>query len=416
MFAAGSDVWHRKGVGSFGGGFAALCRHAGQVFKPGAASVVRCRWTWAADEAEDGGDRWAYARFYALYRNSELTLTPREHMYALLAALGWQLDHATLVVIHGAADVVPAAILAAMRADPLLLVDTNWLVSEGFETIGDVEPEIHRARLPHGRVATSPGCLGRVTLTFTEHKIPRPAEVVKFEAWPTAVPLCEWYPKEAKALVAKYRNVPAGAPADAAGPKLNVPLKGGPAIVALDDVAVQASSERRIVAYRYTPHPDAKYLRITDVTTMPMKAVRCFTAEQLKQIATDESTQEELAKKPEKRLQLVNEHALYPALNSCYKVSVRPEKLLEKIFIVPTMVAFAATRIQSPSSYFVGDHAVGPNGQLVPMRATPGEVAVGITKQLFVPNHAVLAPVAHAALQDAVINKVMREKQRAWLG
>ena len=132
--AAASEVWHRKGAGTLGNGFIALFRHAGEVYRPSPASVVKIRWTWAADQVQG---RWAYARFYALYRtNPELTLSTAEHMYCLLAALGWQLDYSVLILIRRAADVVPQAVLQRMANDPELLVDSNWIVSDGVETLG----------------------------------------------------------------------------------------------------------------------------------------------------------------------------------------------------------------------------------------------------------------------------------------
>jgi len=178
-------------------------------------------------------------------------------------------------------------------------------------------------------------------------------------------------------------------------------------------VALQDSSEERIVAYRYSEFPDPKYLRITDVTCNPMKAVRCFSESQLKHVTRDKQTQQELDTPLRRRKQLVNECTLYPAINGQYKVTVRADQLLEKVFIFPTTVAFNAARIQSTSSFFVADHAVGAQGTLLPMRSISDAAAGRITRQTFVPNHAALAPIAHAAIQDAIIAQLKQGKKRA---
>ena len=328
---------------------------------------------------------------------------------ALHAALGWLLDHSVLVQIQGI-DKVPRQVLQLMESDPLSLLDSNWIVSDGFETIGKPVPEVHRAGLPGGRSRPSPAVLGRVTLTFTEHSPPRPKEIVKYENWPTTRPLSDWLPDEAKPLVAKYNNVLAAA-ADQHPPKLFVPMAGGAAIEQLDDVVMQASSEERIIAYRYTEYPNPKYARIVDVTCNPMKAVRCFSEAQLKAVAKDAATLAEVEKLPSKRLQLVNEHALYPAINGTFPVKLQLHQLLEKVLIVPPVVGLEAALIQSTSSFFVADHAIGAGGRLLTMRAMAFDAAESVARQIFVPNHAALRPVVHAAIQDAIIAKVKAGKR-----
>ena len=78
MLAADSEAWHRKGGGNLHGGFVAYFRHGGEVFRPGPASVVRVPWTWAAD----AGERTAYARFYALYRNPKMAASAKNQWKA----------------------------------------------------------------------------------------------------------------------------------------------------------------------------------------------------------------------------------------------------------------------------------------------------------------------------------------------
>ena len=371
-------------------------------------------------------------------------------MYGLHAALEWTLTYDTLIAIPGAGAVVPADVLDLMQEDPELYVLSNWLVSDGFEKITDNVPRVHRVARRQRRTEMSPGIIGRVNLNFTTGTIPRPELVISFELWPSGKKLKEWYSSAVAKLIRKYNNVQCAA-ADEALHKLDVPLAGGAALASLDQVALQASSEERVIAYRYTDGPAPKYLRIINVTSTPMKAVRCFTEEQLGSVATDETTLAELAKPSSTRARLLNTHTLYPAINGCYTLAVHAHQLREKVYIVSSAVAVEAARIQSSHSFFVADHAIGQRGSLLPLHAMPREDTERITRQIFVPNHMALVPIAQAALQvhwpseppttrafaqntsvtqeppheidmpvvllialqDAVIDKVRREKQRA---
>jgi len=130
-------------------------------------------------------------------------------------------------------------------------------------------------------------------------------------------------------------------------------------------------------------------------------------------VARNDATLQELDTPLRNRKQLVNSSTLYPAINGQYKVTVRADQLLEKVYILPTSVAFNAARMQSTSSFFVADHAVGANGCLLPMRAISDAMAERITRQTFVPNHAALVPVVHAAIQDTIIAQLKKEKKSA---
>jgi len=107
------------------------------------------------------------------------------------------------------------------------------VVTDAFEVVADQAPHVLRASLPHGRRDDQcPGIIGRVTLAFAEaSEAPAPQAVTSYQAWPSAVPLEEWYPDEAKSLVKHYSkgSMPA-ADLPYMYPKVDVLLHGGIAL------------------------------------------------------------------------------------------------------------------------------------------------------------------------------------------
>ena len=97
MLAPKSEVWHRKGFAVQPNGFSPGFRHGGEVYKPGASTIIRTNWQWTIK----GEKQSAFARLYAAFVDPGRALIKSEQRYGLLVGLGWLLDFAVLSQIDG---------------------------------------------------------------------------------------------------------------------------------------------------------------------------------------------------------------------------------------------------------------------------------------------------------------------------
>ena len=55
MLAPKSEVWHRKGFAVQPNGFSPGFRHGGEVYKPGASTIIRTNWQWTIKGEKQSG-------------------------------------------------------------------------------------------------------------------------------------------------------------------------------------------------------------------------------------------------------------------------------------------------------------------------------------------------------------------------
>jgi hypothetical protein len=137
----------RKGFARYDGGLRGWRNKVGMTFRPGkSVFVLAAHGLWAGILPGK-----IPARFYRSFHYPG----DRLGLYRMDAEYTWCLNYPMLEALGpDVMSMVPEVILAAMRANHRLVVETNWAVSDEFETVcGDVH--ITRLQMADGAVTSS---------------------------------------------------------------------------------------------------------------------------------------------------------------------------------------------------------------------------------------------------------------------
>ena len=363
--AANDDLFHRKSSGYLGGNTWSSWKVAGKVHRVGRAAyfIVKYEWdqSWGADD-----DGRAPVRAYKLATG--------EGRYGSLFLYAWMLTYDMLSRIPKFDEVVPADVLSIMRANPNILVETQWTVSDGFEAVVSVLPYINRvvngtivAPGDRGRVpGPSYGLIGRVDIKLVKQggSVSRPKEVIGWSPWPAATRLQDFVPPAITAAALKYPTIEAWA-ADDPPPDIDEPLAGG-AHFKDGEILLKHSSKQRVICYAYqNPNQDyIEYVRLTgDLTADPLTGQRMFDERALLEIATDPATLAELNRVRARR-QWLDSVYLLPGKNGIFPVEVPKAWLVEQTASFPPGLSLSAKWLCGVNSYFTFELVVEAAGRL----------------------------------------------------
>ena len=124
-----SDLFHRKAFGRLPGGYYEGWKASGDILHVGPATVKNSRYEW--DDVP--GDKFRTART----RSFKLTPPEGNSKYGANVLQSWMWDRSTIFSIKNVEDHVPQEVLNAVRNDKNLILDSDDLTKDGFETVMD---------------------------------------------------------------------------------------------------------------------------------------------------------------------------------------------------------------------------------------------------------------------------------------
>ena len=365
--ASETDLFHRKVGGHLGKGNYCFFKVGGRTFRVGGASFFQVEFSWDED--------YAAAERFAPVRGYKFTTDGSGNEYGALFMYGWMLNYPQLVRIPGYDSVVPAWALAVMAANHNIYVDSDWLVTDGFEVIQQPVPKVYRIEVDDAGTLvsaiptanpTSMGLIGRVSIKKAGK---RPTEISDWCPWPADVSLAEFVaPGIATARSTKQiplQRIPP-AEADAMPPDIFEPLSGGPQHED-GEVLMKVSTPWFVIFYAYMDPAVGRlrYARLVgDLHADPLSGEQMFDEAALRHHATDVDTVAELKRSEKTRLALNTKYML-PGLNGLYPVVIPRAWIRDEYVTVAPNLGMAAKWAVGTSNYFTFEWVVGHAGKLV---------------------------------------------------
>ena len=147
----------------------------GVTFRPGLGVFVDVAFEWL--DLPVRGDR--PAQLLRIFQHEGLN----HGDYMLQSEVIWTYNYDDLILISDFESVVPAAVVEQMKEDPKCVLLSNHGVAIDFESItSDVSVTRAAADRP-SKDRNAASVLGRVDMTFTKHKVPKPKRVTAFSLW-----------------------------------------------------------------------------------------------------------------------------------------------------------------------------------------------------------------------------------------
>lgn len=399
-----SDLFHRKAFGRLAGGYFEGWKASGDILHVGPATVKNARFEW--DDVPDDKFRTARTRSYKL-------APPEDNSkYGAMVLQSWMWDRNTIFSVKNVEDHVPQTVLDAMRNDENLLLDSDDLTKDGFETVIDQESVVCRASITNGQVqlatpsnlsagATVLGCFGRVLLQCDRVE---GYCAVGYEPWPTGVRFADWLPQQLASSVLPVARIAPHA-VDGPWPLITEDRGGGP--VVNGEILLKFASAHAFQAYAFQrPNKNYKeYVRlIGNLYARPLKGYRCFDRRALQERATDHDTQQELAKG--ERSPLLGGEFLLPAIDGRFKIDVQPEWIICPVISVAPALAVDAKWALGVHGYFNFPYYISTTSLALTM-CPPMSVThvTALAAQLFVDKPATKVKLAHHVLQKSILEQ-----------
>lgn len=325
-------------------------------------------------------------------------LLPGEGVYGAELAYGWMLNLNMLEVIEGGIEFLrssaPPWVLNKMMLNNdtkrHIYLDTNWLVSDGFECTDDnitscicVAQDSDISELSV-RADDCAFIVGRLNMTFSKHK--RSARITgfsSFELWPPGVALSSWVPASISTL-AGAGNLQLHA--DGHAPAVRQSLMGGEEFCQGDVLTTEASPfATRCYSFMEPGADGLQYIRLDGACMhgSRLKGYRMFDEDALRLFSSNPSTTALLATPTADRSILWFKYLL-PGLDGLFQLEVDRSWLVEQVFTVSPQCSMGAKWALGVDGYFVFDHVVGEDGQLIPCPPLTRHAANDIERRLFV--------------------------------
>ena len=200
------DLWHLRAAGKANSLGWSSFTIGGEVHPVGPGVVWSIPFEWAGVEGQDAA--LAAVRAYMLSKG--------DGNFGAHVNYGWMLNYMMLENMPGAVDFINTAapwiveqMALSAATKNYIYLDTDWLVTDGFECYNDVVFEV--VRIDESMTAADiealqlgPNKIGipaRLLLKFTAHKTaPKVNGFRSIEAWPAELVLSSWVPDALKSL------------------------------------------------------------------------------------------------------------------------------------------------------------------------------------------------------------------------
>ena len=401
----------RKGLAPRGDSYLAYRDKVGQTFRSGKdvfALAAHGQW---GETVPPGA---VPVRLYRLFgwRRDKLAA------YRLDASFAWCLTHPMLVALgQYVLEKIPADIIDAMAADPTLVVETNWSVTDEFETlIEDVEMRGNFSPPPPPSSFAYKHA-GTLELALTPNGDLRKHQgcnyARSFRRWREQDTLSSMVPA---ALAGKTVTIGGPQPctadyATAESLATTVASGGGPDLPTGERVEVGADSlVIRAVEYDAMRAEDdalAAYATgfayiISNPYDDELTGIEMLDHERLRALATDPHTLDTLARPPGARLYLNGAHELLPGWRvvSFHRGAIRRAV----VSVNPTMVEGVAL-LRGDADTYSFECAAREGGALVPLRRCGDRVARARLPALLHPSARAMRGLAQVWLQDVLVQK-----------
>ena len=216
----------------------------GVTFRPGLGVFVDVAFEWLDPPVR--GDR--PAQLLRTFQHEGLN----HGDYMLQSEIIWTYNYDDLILISDFESVVPAAVVEQMKEDPKCVLLSNHGVAIDFESItSDVSVTRAAADRP-SKDRNAASVLGRVDMTFTKHKVPKPKRVTAFSLWRAEDKLSDLTAESLKTLVTTPIGLqPVEADDVACHLAIEVEECGGPLLPRLGETMRLGACDARIFAVSY---------------------------------------------------------------------------------------------------------------------------------------------------------------------
>ena len=403
--SAATDLFHRKAFGKLRGGYFAGWKVSGDILRVGASTVKNCRFEWS----DIPGDKTRTART----RSYKLAPPDDDSAYGGFLLQSWMWNRDTVFAIRNLEDHVDGQILDAMRNNPNLLLDSDDLTRDGFESAVSEESVVCRARFvngyPHLDVPSNMGnthslnvlgCFGRVLLNMDDGY-----EAVGFEIWPQEVAFGAWLP----AALAADGPLPAGKipphAVDADWPNINETRGGGPEING--ENLEKFASPHAIYAYEFR-RPNRAYNEFVrlhrDLYARPLHGALCFDRDALLRIPQlNRVTKAEL--RLADRSDWLDGKFLLPAINGIFNITLQPEWIIgqQVIAVAPALTVDAKWALGVGGYFNLPCCVTDVRGKLLACPPVSASYKTSLSCRLFVSKPARKVELAHHVLQRSLL-------------
>lgn len=327
-------------------------------------------------------------------------LLPGEGVYGAELAYGWMLNFNMLEAINGALDflrvnaftwVINKMAMSESTREHIYL-DSNWLVSDGFECTDDNITRCVRLDEHTDVTQTTMGAqdtvwiIGRLNFKFSKHqRAKRIVGFLSFEPWPAELFLAQWVPQPLQALAASSSDNTIFS-ADKDPPQVFQSLMGGQEFQEGEVLLTEASPfVVRCYSYREPGSEQLQYARLRGDALHGdrLAGFKMFDEHALKAHATNEGTVSVLATPPCKR-SILGYKFLLPGLDGHFSVEVDRSCLVQAIVTIAPQCSMGAKWALGVDGYFAFDHVVGEGCQLMPCPSLSRGAANSIEHRLFV--------------------------------
>ena len=384
------DLWHLRAAGKANSLGWSSFTIGGEVHPVGPGVVWSIPFEWAGVEGQDAA--LAAVRAYMLSKG--------DGNFGAHVNYGWMLNLMMLENMPGAVDFINTAapwiveqMALSAATKNYIYLDTDWLVTDGFECYNDVVFEV--VRIDESMTAADiealqlgPNKIGipaRLLLKFTAHKTaPKVNGFRSIEAWPAELVLSSWVPDALKSLATHSATKLS---VDKPPPCVEQRLVGGAEFEAGDFLVTEATPYF-VRAYSYADSSgETKYLRLRETCLADDGGIKygyqMFDEAALRGIATDPDTVA-LLSMPAAQRQRLGYKFLLPALDGLFPVEVPQSSLIDAVLTVAPQLSMGARWARGAHGFCAFDFVVGVGGALLPCKPLPRAVAGDMERRLFV--------------------------------